>query len=346
MTDKEFHILIIGATGYTGHLVVEYLSTHKLASSLRIALAGRTLSKVKELIYDHDSFQPVYVDLDDEKSVLTAVERTQVVINLAGPYWPRGSVVVRYDYLAHKTRACIVPCCGVDSLPSDLACYLGTKTLEGKIFWLGASRPLSITSTASFRGKGGISGGTAASMFNYFEVVPREKRSAGSGWGLSPINEPIVRRSWGLVERHRRESSHSSSPSPTFSYTEFFRTPGPISGIGFSLAFFVFGLSMALIPPFRWIVKWLLPRPGEGPSKEGLKSGWFEVVNVTGTEVMLVECALMLLDTSTLTNLAREGGILTPTTAFGGKLGQALERTGKFQMSSVLLVEDESKKTR
>ncbi|KAG8729963.1 hypothetical protein FRC10_003267 [Ceratobasidium sp. 414] len=201
MTDKEFHILIVGATGYTGHLVVEYLSTHKLASSLRIALAGRTLSKVKELIYDHDSFQPVYVDLNDEKSVLAAVERTQVVINLAGPYWPRGSAVVRacalhgvhyvdlagkphwivaiiqqYDYLAHKTLACIVPCCGVDSLPSDLACYLGIKTLEGKIFWLGASRPLSITSTASFRGKGGISGGTAASMFNYFEVVPREKR--------------------------------------------------------------------------------------------------------------------------------------------------------------------------
>ncbi|KAG9092518.1 hypothetical protein FRC06_011892 [Ceratobasidium sp. 370] len=86
-------------------------------------------------------------------------------------------------------------------------------------------------------------------------------------------------------------------------------------------------------------------KPGEGLSEEALKSGWLDVVNVTGAEVvMLAECALVLLDTSTPTWFAREGGFLTPTTAFGDKLVQALEATGKFQMSSEVLAE--SKETR
>ncbi|KAG9078439.1 hypothetical protein FRC06_008365 [Ceratobasidium sp. 370] len=81
----------------------------------------------------------------------------------------------------------------------------------------------------------------------------------------------------------------------------------------------------------------LLRKPGEGLSEEALKSGWFDVVNVTGAEGMLAECALVLLDTSTLTRFAREGGILTPTTAFGDKLVQALEATGKVQRERVAL---------
>ncbi|KAG9075252.1 hypothetical protein FRC06_010190, partial [Ceratobasidium sp. 370] len=60
--------------------------------------------------------------------------------------------------------------------------------------------------------------------------------------------------------------------------------------------------------------------------------------------VMLAECALVLLDTSTLPRFAREGGILTPMTAFGDKLVQALEATGRFQMSAEVLAE--SKETR
>ncbi|KAG9114244.1 hypothetical protein FRC07_007678 [Ceratobasidium sp. 392] len=422
MSDKEFDILIIGATGYTGRLVVEYLSNHKLSPSLRIALGGRTLSKVKELTYDHDNFHPIHVDVNDDRSVWDAVQKTRVVINLAGPYRPRGSTVVRacalhgvhyvdlagephwlveiieqYDYLAHRKGACIVPCCGFDSIPSDLACYLGMKSLEGKIFGSGVPRPLSITSVSSFRVKGGISGGTAASIFDLLESVPKEKRSVGRGWGLipgpagfsaaprflytlpqlrptiyggffpmSPVNEAIVRRSWGILERRRRESTPFPFPAPTFSYHEFLRMRGPISSIAFSLAFFLFGVSMALLPPVRWIAKRLMPKSGEGPSEEELKNGWLEVVNVTEAEgmsaksvikgdgdpgygltsVMVAECALLLLDTSKLTPLAREGGILTPTTAFGDELVKALEGTGKFHSSSELSIPEEQKKTR
>jgi len=45
-----------------------------------------------------------------------------------------------------------------------------------------------------------------------------------------------------------------------------------------------------------------------------------------------------------LPDLAREGGILTPMTAFGDVLIQRLEETGRFEFSSSILVEDGAKK--
>ncbi|KAG9122270.1 hypothetical protein FRC07_001435 [Ceratobasidium sp. 392] len=377
MSDKEFDILIIGATGYTGRLVVEYLSNHKLSPSLRVALGGRTLSKVKELTYDHDNFHPIHVDVNDDRSVWDAVQKTRVVINLAGPYRPRVrqsfgephwlvEIIEQYDYLAHRKGACIVPCCGFDSIPSDLACYLGMKSLEGKIFGSGVPRPLSITSVSSFRVKGGISGGTAASIFDLLESVPKAKRSAGHGWGLSPVpgpagfssaprflytlpqlrptiyggffpmspvNEANVRRSWGILERRRRESTPFPFPAPTFSYHEFLRMRGPVSSIAFSLAFFLFGVSMALLPPVRWIAKRLMPKSGEGPSEEVLKNGWFEVVNVTEAEGVSAK--------SVIKGDGDPGYGLT-----SNGLVKALEGTGKFHSSSELLIPEGQKKTR
>ena len=45
-----------------------------------------------------------------------------------------------------------------------------------------------------------------------------------------------------------------------------------------------------------------------------------------------------------LPELAQEGGILTPMTAFGDVLIQRLEETGRFEFSSSILVEDGAKK--
>lgn len=36
----------------------------------------------------------------------------------------------RYDYIATKTGAIIVPSCGLESIPSDLSAFLGNKTLK------------------------------------------------------------------------------------------------------------------------------------------------------------------------------------------------------------------------
>jgi len=428
MTAKDYDILIIGPTGYTGRLIVEYLCTHKVASSLRIALGGRTLAKVHELASKGENFEVVHVDVSKEDTVHAAVAKTHVVMNIAGPYWTHGSTVVRacamhgvhyldltgeanwvskiiadYDYLAHKNRTCIIPCSGFDSIPSDLAAYLSIQTLEKRLLGSGLPESLNITSTAAVRWKGfGVSGGTAATIISSVEEVPPIERRAGSGWGLSPvpgpagfsgapkflyslpyvrptlyggffamstINEPIVRRSWGLRERHRREQAIKSgvpSPGSTFAYTEFLGTRSRFGGIVLSLIMFTFGAALTLFSPARWLAKRLLPVSGTGPPREKLESGWFEITNVAEAEGvvvksvfkgqgdpgyyltarMIVESALMLLDSSNLTPLGRQGGILTPTTAFGDNLAKALEATGQFETSSTILSQEESKKTR
>ena len=43
MTDRQFHLVLFGATGYTGGLVADYLATAAPAD-LRIAFAGRDVA--------------------------------------------------------------------------------------------------------------------------------------------------------------------------------------------------------------------------------------------------------------------------------------------------------------
>jgi saccharopine dehydrogenase-like NADP-dependent oxidoreductase len=74
---------------------LEYLATHKVAKELRIALGGRTLSKVQKFAEKQDNWEAVYVDVGDEDSVLAAVTKSRVVMSLAGPWWTHGSTVVR-----------------------------------------------------------------------------------------------------------------------------------------------------------------------------------------------------------------------------------------------------------
>ncbi|KAG9085320.1 hypothetical protein FRC06_003659 [Ceratobasidium sp. 370] len=154
MADKQYDILIIGATGYTGRLVVEYLSTQKAVLSLRVALGGRTLSAVQELANGHDNWEAIYVDVSEEDSVLSAVEKSRVVMSLAGPWWAHGSTVVRacarygvhyvditgeahwvakiieeYDFLAHKTGACV----SIDKNLGEAAIKL--EAAEYQVYW-------------------------------------------------------------------------------------------------------------------------------------------------------------------------------------------------------------------
>ncbi|KAB5588380.1 Saccharopine dehydrogenase [Ceratobasidium theobromae] len=421
MSNQEYDILVIGATGYTGRLVIEYLTNHQRAPSLRIAIGGRTLSKVQELANKYKGVSSAYVDVSDESSVHKSVSKSRVVVNIAGPYWARGSIVVKacavhsvhyvdltgeapwlaqiiqdYDYLAYKNRACIVPCSGYDCIPADLAAYLAVQGLEKQLSMSGAPKPFQITSTASHHFKGGVSGGTIGSLFESIEEIPSDKRWNARGWALSPIrgttrystlpnllyslprisppvyggiffmspiNEPLVRRSWGLRERYRLETEGSSATPSSFSYTEFMRTGGPVSGALLSLVLLFTTAALTFLPPIRWVAKMLLPKSGEGPAPEVLDKGNFDITHVAEaggiavksyvygngdpgyrlSSIMIVESALLLLDSSNLTPLGHQGGILTPTVAFGDKLVEALRSTGRFEISTEVL---ESRKMR
>ena len=96
---------------------------------------------------------------------------------------PKVDNFLRFDYLACKTRAVIIPSCGFDSLPSDLAVFLSAKTLKEAA---GPSASISESHT-SYRLKGLASGGTMHTALAMFDEIPRRRLlEAGKAFSLSP----------------------------------------------------------------------------------------------------------------------------------------------------------------
>jgi len=187
----------------------------------------------------------------------------------------------RFDYLATKTHAIIVPSCGVDSIPADATVHLASKAL-------GHVALRSSLCSASLRG--GAPGGTLATFFTTFEDVPRAHlRNASRDWALSPIlgapsppcrlvyrlggghiggtsvfgpvNRAIIQRTAGLHElrrRERRAGGRNASYGPAFTYTEFTPTGNVVTAYSLSLAIGAILLSLLLFPPVECLFRFSL----------------------------------------------------------------------------------------
>lgn len=164
------------------------------------------------------------------------------------------TIDIRYNFLAHKTGAIILPSCGYDSIPSDLSVYLSVRSLKDK---LGDDIQMG-KSISVHEHKGGISFGTFSSMYTYFnDVSPADRAAAMSPDYLSPTHRtprlhprlvysmPSPRRSiyggiyiMGLVNqlnvyrtRGLFEISRPMEPyqyGSRFTYEEFYATSGRI----------------------------------------------------------------------------------------------------------------------
>ena len=82
MSDREFDVLLYGATGFTGRLTVAYFARHAPAG-FRWAIAGRDLTKLKSI----EANVPILVfDSSSQAGVDAAVARTRVLLSTAGPF--------------------------------------------------------------------------------------------------------------------------------------------------------------------------------------------------------------------------------------------------------------------
>ena len=94
-----------------------------------------------------------------------------------------------FDHAATKTKAVIVPACGFDSLPSDLAVFLSNRTLKNA---LGPQTQLGL-SQSFFDVRGAFSGGSFATMVAEIEQVPRGRLAEShKEYALSPGTSPAV----------------------------------------------------------------------------------------------------------------------------------------------------------
>lgn len=201
---REFDIVLYGATGFVGKLTAQYLA--KVGGPARIALAGRSVAKlrdVRESLGDAASgWELIEAEAGQPSTLNDMAARTRVVVATVGPYTKYGLPVVAacaaagtdYADLTGETMfiresadlfgkeaadngARIVHSCGFDSIPSDLTVYaLYKRALADGAGQLGETNFV-------LRGfAGGVSGGTAASMIEVMHTssTDPEARSAMS----------------------------------------------------------------------------------------------------------------------------------------------------------------------
>ena len=185
---KPFDLVVHGATGFTGRLVVEYLlQRYPAGSGLRWAMGGRSAAKlaaVRDELGAPADTALVVTDTTDAASLQALMDSTRLVLTTVGPYQLYGNELVAacaqagVDYVdlcgepawmrrmidAHEATAKasgarIVFSCGFDSIPFDLGVFLLQKEFAQRF---GHAAPRVRGRVRKM--KGTFSGGTAASL--------------------------------------------------------------------------------------------------------------------------------------------------------------------------------------
>jgi short subunit dehydrogenase-like uncharacterized protein len=202
MTEREFDLILFGATGFTGRLVAEYIAGR---NPKRWAIAGRSRDKLDQLGFDVPS---IVVDAMDPAGCASIARRTRVICTTVGPYSKYGSALVgacaeagthycdltgevhwmremidAHHETAKKTRARIVQPCGFDSIPSDVGTWATQQEFIRRF-----GRPAQRVTAFFGETSGGMSGGTAASAFAIADAMkdPAVRRVLRDPYALDP----------------------------------------------------------------------------------------------------------------------------------------------------------------
>jgi short subunit dehydrogenase-like uncharacterized protein len=276
--------------------------------------------------------------------------------------WVR-RMIRSYEGAARKSGARIVHCCGFDSVPSDLGVYFLQQRARARF-----GHPCSEVKLRVKAMRGSFSGGTYASTMNFTREVaanPSLRKEVANPYSICPegyapkLRQPNVKSaefdadfdSWvapfvmaavntRIVQRSNALSKQSYGAD--FRYDEAMLMGPGLAGRAKALALTAglagFMLAGAL-PPTRWALSKVLPAPGEGPSPEEQRRGFYDFrflgktrdggqlrVKVTGdrdpgygstAKIVGQAGACLALD---LAESGRGGGFWTPATLFGEKL--------------------------
>jgi short subunit dehydrogenase-like uncharacterized protein len=307
---RDVDIVVLGATGFTGALIADYLAANA-PSAVTIAVAGRDQAKIDAVVARTGGrFGSITVDATDPVGLRNLTARSRVLITTVGPYLVHGDPVVAacadtgtdyldltgesefvdLTYLKHHERAVatgarLIHACGFDSVPHDLGAQFTVDQLPEGV-------PLRVRGYVRMRGT--FSGGTAASAL---EIMSR----TGQGRTTHAIRrqvEPDPEGRTVTVDPGRIGKDGSTGwwvvPAPTidplivaesarqltrygpeFTYSHFLASDGPLAaaaGLGGVGALF----AAAQIPPARRALARLRPA-GSGPTPEQRAKAWFRV---------------------------------------------------------------------
>jgi short subunit dehydrogenase-like uncharacterized protein len=86
----KIDIVLFGATGFTGKFIARELSKCFLNENFTWAVAGRSISKLAELLDSIDSnlykkVETIIADVNDPQSIQNMCQRAKIIINCVGP---------------------------------------------------------------------------------------------------------------------------------------------------------------------------------------------------------------------------------------------------------------------
>ena len=194
MADRQFDIVLYGASGFTGKLVAAYLN--EAHPDVTWAIAGRNRQKLDALRRElNRSELPIVIaDSADPASLAAMAASTKTLISTVGPYAKFGTPVLeacaqegthycdltgeaqwmaevyeRIEPIAKASGARLVHCCGFDSIPSDLSVFFLQKQFKERF----GTYATHVTGRMG-RAAGGVSGGTVASLMYVAEQASKD----------------------------------------------------------------------------------------------------------------------------------------------------------------------------
>ena len=321
--NREFDLIIFGASGFTGQIAVKYLD--KNYPTLNWAISGRNKEKLMKISNDTNKKPEIFIaDSKNQDSLAEIAKKTNVIASLAGPFnkysnnlvhecinhgthyvditgenlWVR-DLIDKYHSKAVEKGVFIIPSCGYDSIPSDMGAYFCHKMLN---------RPISCID-GYHTGNGGISGGTTETGFtmsdyktnhkigNPFLLNPGDKfteiqkNNSKDKFSIRKINKinkwsaPFV---MAIANTRVVRRSASLLEKRQQSYGSNFVYNEYMMTKKLSSAILItLGLavlSFIMFTPLRKIFRPLFPTPGTGPSEKVQNEGWFESIFVAEDE--------------------------------------------------------------
>lgn len=331
---RPYAVVLYGATSFVGqitaHYLTEFLSNAKDKNGANVtwAIAGRDEEKLNELQSKLASKVDIIIaNSDDAASLDKMAKQTQVIISTVGPYLKYGEPLIKscaengtdyvdltgeaifikdmmdkYQDTAKQSGARIVNSCGFDSIPSDLGVYFTQQQAKEKF-----GSACDVINMRVKAAKGGLSGGTIASMATIFEEVGQDKsrrKQVANPYLLNDDKDaPNVRQANvskpEYDDEHKRWLApfvmasintrivHRSNQLLGYEYGRDFKydeamwmkdgLKGKLSSYAMSAGLLGFATAMMITPSRELLSKHVLPKSGSGPSKEEQENGYFDI---------------------------------------------------------------------
>ncbi|MDB4665196.1 saccharopine dehydrogenase NADP-binding domain-containing protein [Verrucomicrobia bacterium] len=215
--NREYDVIVWGATGFTGRLVAEYLAeSYGVGQGLKWAIAGRSADKLASLaavISPSQELPQCLADVNEPDSIHQLAQKTQVICTTVGPYALYGSIMVeacvkygthccdltgetpwmrkmidQHQIEAERSGATIVHTCGFDSIPSDMGVFFLQQRISEMYAVQASEVKYRVVSSA-----GGVSGGTVASVMHMMDEAKTDAsifKTMQDPYALNPVNQP------------------------------------------------------------------------------------------------------------------------------------------------------------